>query len=141
MTETNIASYFERKHRDNGEAYYTLKDDRPDWLHDAVREAHDDEFPNDWRFDQCDSIARAIDDGSDDASEIANSLVDVHTIDLLRWVSGDLNRVGIVDEAVEMFGYEAADGLESTIRFGQFICLERMAQTLIDAVNENTEEE
>lgn len=134
-----MAEYFERATRDDGTRYTRLRDDRPEWLQDAVYAAHDGELPNDWRYEQCKYIAGTIDDGNDDAMDIADALTDTYTHDLLTWVSGDLNRVGYVDEALYEMGNP--DGLEQLIRAGQFQCLTVMAQTMINAWNEHANDE
>lgn len=136
-----LAPYFERVQRDGGVTLYVrLKAGHPDWLQDAVYAAHDREMPNDWRYEQCKYIAAAIDDGNDDAMDIADGLVDPYTRDLLTWVSGNLNRVGYVDEAVEELA-GAMVGIESAIRLGQFRCLTDMAQVMIDAANEHADDD
>jgi hypothetical protein len=134
----DIYPYFTRAVRDDGTTYTTLTDEHPDWLHDAVYEAHDDELPNDWRYETCAQVAEAIDEGDTDASTIADSLTDIYNADLLAWVSGNLGRMSDVDEAMEDGSH---DSLASLLMAGQYRCIERMAQILLDAVDEAEEDE
>lgn len=136
---SNYARFFEHRTRDDGSAFYTLSDDRPEWLYDAVQEAHDGELPNDWRYDTAHSIVNLIDIGLSvpgEASEIADSLTDVYNYDLLEWVSGHLGRMEYVDEAIS----EGADTLTEALMRGQFTAIERMASILLEAIAENGDE-
>jgi uncharacterized protein YhjY with autotransporter beta-barrel domain len=132
--EETMKEYFVRRSRNNGEAFYSLSDDRPEWLHDAVREAHDDETPNDWRYDACYVIACMIDDGEEEPYAIADSLTDAYTSDLLSWAAGDVSRLAYCDEVVEDFWTPGPTGVESLLRGGQCVCLGRMASILLEAV-------
>ena len=137
----NLSQFFQTKTRDNGQvgeptSFTTLTDAAPAWLHDAVMAAHDGEFPNDWRYGICASIASAIDQGQctpDDAGEIADSLVDTYNSDLLKWLSNDTSRSAYIAEACEMEKFDMSEDVFGQIRAGQFVCIERMACELIEA--------
>ena len=147
-----LADYFKRNDRyariDSPEperTFYTLTDDAPEWLTDAVREAHDDEGPNDWRFETCYRIALAIDeteepadglDVGDFANTTADSLTDVYTSDLLTWLAGHLGRVSDVDDASD----DPKDGIVEVIRYGQYNVIERMTTILAAAYVENVQD-
>ena len=55
-----FADAFELDYRHAGtsteESFFKLKDGCPDWMTKAVHDAHDDELPNDWRFEICAQI-------------------------------------------------------------------------------------
>lgn len=140
-----LAEYFERKTRENGDAFYTLTDDRPDWLHEAVRDAHEGEMPDDWRYETCCNIAHALDDEylvtEDDVFEWADGQVDVYTSDLLRWLSDNLNRASEVDEAYDEMGWPQEGGFVRLLMWAQMRVIERMARILYDAYTENKDEE
>ena len=55
-----FAQSFETRTRANGDLFHCLKDDRPEWVQDAVREAHGDRMPDDWTYAQCDMAAALI---------------------------------------------------------------------------------
>lgn len=138
-----MSGYFQRKTRDNGEAFYTFVDDRPDWVYDAVMEAHDGEMPDDWRYDICDSLFAEIDEDTDedDLHEIVDGLVDVYNADRTAWLAGNLYRASWVDEAAEEFGIPDDGGIFGLIGMGQYLCIRQMAQIIFDAIKENAEEE
>jgi len=136
-----MREFFEVRKRDNGEGFYTLTDDAPEWLRDAVMAAHGEESPNDWRYDMCDSIADRIDDigdalTDDDAHEIADGLVDIWNAGRTAWLAGDLSRATYVDDAVsECIG--DGSSIIDMIGVGQYLCLRDMASVLIAAQLEN----
>ena len=75
-----------------------LKEDQKESYQDFVRELHDDEMPNNWRyqiiFDLLHNFVNEYeqDQLEDCLSEIADSLVDVYNADLIKWVSDDISR-------------------------------------------------
>jgi hypothetical protein len=88
---TDIASNFERKERAQGESYITLKDDHPEWLKDAVHEAHHDTLPNDWIYEECHAAVEAFDTGclldEDAVHQYVDGRVDTYTRDLYQWAA------------------------------------------------------
>lgn len=140
---THLFNFFEKRYRDNGDGYVILTDDRPEWLHDAVREAHDDEFPDDWRYEMCRRICGAIDDGylndEDGVSEFADGAVDIYNSARLHWLADDMGRVQYVDDARDEGFFEGSADTMEQIGMGQYICIERMARVMLDAWLENGE--
>ena len=145
-----LADYFEAKSRDNGEAFYSLTDDRPDWLYEAVREAHDGEFPDDWRYKMCHSIACWLDDDEpteDNIFEFADGATDIYNADRLRWLASSLDRVDYVNDALaEGAGQDNRDGMQdkafdlvAAIGWAQCAVIEQMARILFDAYSEHRE--
>lgn len=118
------------------EGVVTLSDDAPEWLLDAVREAHDDELPDNWRWEKCAAIVEAHEEGEDDPFVIASSLVDIYTSDLLRWLTPA--RLHWLDEAVANYGFDTSF---NTLQAAQSLCLENMASILIEAIADNTDNE
>jgi hypothetical protein len=141
--EELMSEYFQRKTRDSGEAFYAFADDRPNWVYDAVMEAHDGEMPDDWRFDICDSLFDEIDadTNEDSLSEIVDGLVDVYNSDRVKWLAGHLLRGGYVDEAVESFGVSDSPDVYNMIGMGQYVCIEQMAHIIFQAIKDNVEED
>lgn len=86
-----IASYFKSGTRDNGERFVTLTDERPEWLQDAVRDAHRGTMPNDWIYDECRAAVEAFEDQTiedeDDVHEYVDGRVDVYTKALYQWAA------------------------------------------------------
>jgi hypothetical protein len=141
----DLGRFFTRDTRDNGETFVKLTDDCPSWLHDAVRDAHDGELPNDWRYETCRFIVSMFDDGysaddDDAAMEIAESLVDVYNYDLARWLADDVSRSAYCDDFV-CDGIPENDVTWSVIRGGQYMAIERMCYVIAMAIVENADDE
>ena len=95
--------------------YYSIKDDHPDKEHirqDLIYPLHDDESPNDWRYDTIHTLLSDFleyedrQEIEDHIHEIVDGSVDVYNADLLKWVQEDLRR-GYVES-------EFTTGKEST---------------------------
>lgn len=89
---TEFAKHFERKTRDSGEPFVTLKDDAPEWLQDAVQDAHQGTLPNDWIYAECLAAVEAFDneelgEDGDGVHEHADGRVDTYTRDLYQWAA------------------------------------------------------
>ena len=79
-----------------------LKEDQKETYQDFVRELHDDELPNNWRYTIITDLLQNFvneyeqDQLEDSLSEIADSLVDVYNVDRARWLADDVSR-GCID--------------------------------------------
>lgn len=125
------SNYFETRERTNGERFVCLTDDAPIWLSDAVREAHDGELPNDWRYRICAAICDELrSDGDNDLHELADSLVDGCHYDLMTWASESLNRISDVGEACSEYGVADDAGIIDRLSLGQYATIRKMAETL-----------
>jgi len=102
-------------HRSDGSSFYKLSE-ASYWepvrqqLQDAVRAAHRDEMPNDWRYSMVESIAQALlelcepateqwqlDQFADLCFDVAESLASYGTCELADWVSDHASR-GFFDD-------------------------------------------
>ncbi len=135
-TTRTLSAWFVSAVRSNGETFVKLDDGAPEWLADAVMEAHGDEMPNDWRYETLQSIACCICDGNVEAGDIADRLVDVYNSDLLAWLAGHLERPVYVGEYVEDYGWDNDQGVIGAIAGGQRLCIDEMAATLLAAVED-----
>lgn len=124
----------------SGDSYTTLADDAPAWLKDAVREAHDDELPGDWRYATCAGLVYQIieeDLDEDELSDLVDGEVDIYTTRLLDWLRDDVSRKSYIEEAIDTFGIDPLDvgDIDKQIMMGQSLCIEQMARTLWLAIN------
>jgi hypothetical protein len=126
--------------RDNPRGVWTLKDDSPDWMRDALRDAHTDgRLPDDWIYENCramvDSIADCESADDCDTCEIADGCVDICTADLTKWLASSLCNIEACEEAVsEGLASEDAD-LVKRMSVGQYILLDRACAALISAID------
>ena len=80
---------------------YSLKEDQKEKYQEFVRELHDDEMPNNWRYEIIHDLLYSFvyeyeDDLEDHLHEIADSLVDVYNVDRAKWLADDITR-GCID--------------------------------------------
>ncbi len=112
------------KRTSDEEEYVRLKDGAPEWLKDAVHEAHGDLLPDDWRYSMAreafQTIAEAVDtDGIESIENEFADNTDVYTADLLKWLASNLTRIGYCDEANNEYGFQKDTTTEEIIRRGQ----------------------
>jgi hypothetical protein len=133
-----VTSYFHTLTRDSGTSFVTLTNDAPDWVRDAVMSAHDDEYPNDWRYATCRAIFDDLaTDPELDPYDLADRLVNIYNTDLARWLGDDAGRSQYVDDAAHEYGATMAEGLWGLVRAGQFYAIVAMVETIASAITEN----
>jgi hypothetical protein len=141
---------FQRRERDNGESFTSLKDTAPEWLHDLVREAHGEFLPDDWRYDAIrsalgdigDSGAETADDLDDVAHEFADGNVDTYNAARIAWLASHLSRAGYCDDAAQEFGFEVTQerGIFDLIGLGQYRESEEIFQSVRESLEARLEE-
>jgi len=103
--------FFTKKKRDNGEEFWLVTDDAPEELTELIREAHDDMFPDDYKYE---FIRDALSDYSnfEEPDEIMEVIeADPYTAGLTHWLASNINRVYYLTEAIEEF--EPKDGFQA----------------------------
>lgn len=136
-----LGSFFvklERNAEDPASVAVTLTDDHPEWLKEAIYDAHDGTGPNDWVYEECLAACDAIDDGSltcgDDAHEHADGRVDVYTQARFVWAAC-FCLSSLFAEAEEQ-AKDGADGIEDVgdhLGRVQYYAIERIARIILDA--------
>jgi len=82
--------------------HISLKEDLKEKYQDFVRELHDDELPNNWRYEIITDLLQNFvneyeqDDLENYLHEITDSLVDIYNSDRAKWLADDINR-GCID--------------------------------------------
>ena len=82
--------------------HISLKEDQKEKYQDFVKELHDDEMPNDWRYRIITDLLQNFvneydqDDLENCLHEITDSLVDIYNSDRAKWLADDINR-GCID--------------------------------------------
>ena len=76
---------------------YSLKEDQKETYQSFVRALHDEEMPNNWRYEIIHDLLNAFvneydGDLEDHLSEIADGLVDIYNFDRAKWLAEDINR-------------------------------------------------
>jgi len=128
--------------RAGGGKFVRLKDDRPDWMADAVSDAHgQDIFPDDWRYAEIKDAAASIHNNDGDWETVADEVeADCYNIDRLRWLASHLERPAICDEAARELGFEYdgdSSDLLALIGLGQHYERRGIVQRLAAALEEH----
>ena len=110
-TAATFRSAFQELEREDGSQYWTFTDEADDSeeLKEFVRELHDKEWPNDWRFETITQIIDRIIEHSkgsndywdDQPTDIAEALTTIYTGELLQWYADNASRLSYVDQARE----------------------------------------
>ena len=147
LTAGTLRAAFTRDKRDDGSTFWCLTeqarqsvDDLTEWL----RDLHDDELPNDWRYETIVNICEALMDESDlsnaDPGElavgIANNLTDIYTHSLFQWYADISSRVDYIDDAVfEGLIHTNTDTIDR-LKCGQCIAIEHMAYKIAERLGQ-----
>lgn len=138
----SLVDHFVKKIRasETGSRYFwTLRDNAPEWLHNAIRDAHQTDLPNDWIYGMCQLACEAIDDGSlteDTLSEFADSMVDIYTADRFHWAAEMClsSTFGYAEEQAKEIGGESND-ISDMLGKIQYFAIEYIAQVILNAYN------
>ena len=150
LTAGTLRSAFVEKDREPAAAdsrltptFWELRDEINTWgsdLNEFIRDLHDDERPNDWRYEM---IVRILDEiieisehsnspeWLDASSQIADSLTCIYTAELAAWFAENASRCKYHDERQEDGCIAANVGLSDRLQAGQFHCIESMAQRVL----------
>lgn len=131
--------------RDNPRNVWCLKEGSPDWMRDAIHDAHTDgRLPDDWIYENCRGMLQSIEECEDaesvDACEIADFQVDIYTSALCEWLAQSNLNAAACDEAIsEGLADESAD-MCKRMRLGQYILLDRACAALVAAIETQADE-
>lgn len=132
MNTTQLLSHFVSKDR-NGTRYWCTTDTVPTEVTDLIRDCHDDELPNDWRYDVIVSLLfdfKNTDDmDTDKLSDIVDGQVEVYNTDLARWLADNVTRSAYVDAARDDFG-GLSDDIFEQLKSAQYVCIMDIAHKL-----------
>jgi hypothetical protein len=135
----NFALAFSEQTRDNGTSFQVLPESAPQWMHDAVKLAHNGEFPNDWRFAKVREIAlwlheqESLDSAREDAMEAADGMSHIYTGQLLQWYAEIPSRLDYCDQYQQDFGNSATDSTCLLLGAAQAFAIEQMVQVILNA--------
>lgn len=137
------SQYFTALKLENGDTRIILKDDAPQQLRDAVKDAHGDKLPDDFTYSTfADLLSKiteydcdTIDDLENNRSEIVDGYVDVYTHDLTKWLASDNSNVYYLGEVVRMTS-ECDDGFK-LLAMAQYLAIDEVMQHVIGLLETN----
>lgn len=89
--------------RGSGKSFYILGDNAPFWVRQLVLYAHDELFPDDWRYKFIVQSLSSLESGDYDGSELAPSH---YTCELTDWLASPTSRLAYCDAAREEYGLQ-----------------------------------
>lgn len=98
-------SWFEKRERLNSETFWTVKENRPEWVYQLIYAGHDngDIFPDDYRYAFIVYALAGIMDAED--IEEPNLEPSVYISELTGWLHSTLSRFSYVDEFTSEYGH------------------------------------
>jgi hypothetical protein len=141
MSKKQLGSYFVDATRTDGTTFVKLAEDAPEWLAEALREAHAGDLPDDWGYAQCRDACAAYDDGAlslsedgDDVHEYADNAVDIYTKDRYQWAADHC--LGSLFANAESEADELGPSEDTTARLGvvQYCAIRAIASTMLEAI-------
>tara|TARA_A200000159_G_scaffold154233_1_gene166895 strand:- start:62 stop:547 length:486 start_codon:yes stop_codon:yes gene_type:complete len=144
VTAGTLRAAFTQGTRTDGTLFWCLTeqarqsvDDLTEWLHSL----HDDELPNDWRYETIVSILDALmdiegrvdDEYQDDlVCGISDNITDIYNADLLQWYADIPSRVSYIDDAVSEGLIDTNTDTIARLTIGQNECIRSMCHRIID---------
>jgi hypothetical protein len=108
-------------------------------MREVVFSAHEEELPNDWRYELALRSALALKeepeaDLSDLASQVAEDVSTVYTGEILSWYAEIPSRLSYADDAREELGTGSADDICGMLQLGQWLAAQRGALAFFSAL-------
>lgn len=137
-----LAENIERRKRNNGDTFYCLKDNSPEWMTDVIFKAHGDRMPDDDVYNRIYDIVNHISgyeniETLEDAQDALNEIEpDIYTSDLTAWLHSRNDNIFYLTEVLEEAG--AKDGFQ-LLSQAQYKYIMEIGESLLDSLNEITE--
>jgi len=142
LTAATLRSAFTTKERGDGSTFTACKDDIAidSDLKTLIRECHDDELPNDWRYEMIVSILDSITEydsdteWSDAAYEIEDNLTEMSTYKLFQWYADNSSRIDYVNTGIDEGMISKEMLITNQLMAGQYLCIQQMTFKIMSAL-------
>ena len=144
MTAGTLRAAFTQEKRQDGTTFWTYTDQArqsTDDLATWIGELHDDELPNDWRYETIVSILDALmdvegladhEDHDDLVQGISDNITDIYNGALLQWYADIPSRVAYIDDAQSEGLIDTNTDTIARLTIGQNECIRSMCHRIID---------
>ena len=138
-----LRSAFLSSVRTDGSPYrHTKEEAQSEEMTMFLNDVHDKELPNDWRYNTLCSILCQIEDvvsynkdavidWDDQATNIADQLVDFETYKLFIFYANCVGRTEYLEQAKEEYGFTNDTDTIEQLKLGQLVCLESMVHKTV----------
>jgi hypothetical protein len=133
-TYTQLLSYFVIKERENNEKFWCTSN-APDDVMEMIRECHDDELPNDWRYD---TIVNVLFDLKNNNEPGGDCGVDCYTSDLIKWLTP--SRMAYIDELQSEELIRPNATMDERIRVAQYHTTEQIISVIRNFMGDNNDD-
>lgn len=132
-------SWFEKRERLNSETFWTVKENRPEWVYQLIYAGHDNGnfFPDDYRYKFIVYALAEIMKAED--IEEPNLEPNVYTKDLCNWLSSQVYRIGYVDEFASDYGH--GESIVNDLMGGQQLEMEEVYREILYFLKEQVGDE
>ena len=142
LTAATMRSAFTTKEREDGSTFTACRDDIAidSDLETLIRECHDDELPNDWRYEMIVSILDSITEydsdteWSDAAYEIEDNLTEMSTYKLFQWYADNSSRIDYVNTGIDEDMISKEMLITNQLMAGQYLCIQQMTFKIMSAL-------
>ena len=147
ITAGTLRAAFTRDKRTDGSTFWCLTDQahqNDEELTPWLMGLHDEELPNDWRYETIVNICEALMDEDDlsnaDPGElsvgIANNLTDIYNSDLLQWYAENTSRLCYIEQAEDDGIINNKASIDARLTIGQSQCIEGMAYRIVERLGQ-----
>ena len=147
ITAGTLRAAFTQDKRTDGTLFWCLTEQARqsvDDLTELLRNLHDDELPNDWRYETivgiCDALMDEDDLSNADPGElsvgIANNLTDIYNHSLFQWYADNPSRVDYIEEGVLSGIIAPETDTIARLMCGQCIAIEQMAYKIVERLGQ-----
>tara|TARA_B100001063_G_scaffold219963_1_gene224464 strand:+ start:310 stop:780 length:471 start_codon:yes stop_codon:yes gene_type:complete len=142
LTAATMRSAFTTKEREDGSTFTACKDgiEIDSDLKKLIRECHDEELPNDWRYETIVSILDLIQEYSSDtewsdaAYVCADNLTEMSTYRLFQWYADCSGRINYVNEGIDEGLISKDQLITEQLMTGQYLCIQQMTFKIMNAL-------
>jgi len=128
---------------------YSFCDNIPQWVQDAVYEAHNGSLPNDWvfgickaAFDYAESEINFVDDLYDLAYEFADYNVDIYNKSIAQWYADNCNCNFIIEAEDELDDLKLqSKSVVETLKQLQVLAIKNIAYIVFKFIFDNQKQE
>lgn len=130
-TYDQLLSFFVIQERANGEKFWTTSN-APDDVMEMIRDCHDDELPNDWRYNTIINVLFDLKHGNKPGGDCG---VDDYTSDLIKWLTP--SRMSYIDQLQDEGMIRSDATMDERIRMAQYYTTDQMIHVIRDFMGDN----
>ena len=133
-TYDQLLSFFVIQERANGEKFWSTSN-APDDVMEMIRDCHDDELPNDWRYNTIINVLFDLKQSNEPGGDCG---VDDYTSDLIKWLTP--SRMAYIDELQSEEIIRPNATMDERIRVAQYHTTEQIISVIRNFMDDNDDD-